>query len=338
MTLSTQYLITPGSGIDSLKRVHVDVPDPGYRQVLVRIRATSLNHRDLLIARGSYPTCNGKDVVPLSDGAGEVIAVGPDVSRFKAGDRVSGIFMQRWLGGEMHESYAASALGATEMGVLSEYRLFDEDGLVHVPESLTFADAATLPCAAVTAWNALFGSMPLLPGQTVLIMGTGGVSIFALQFAVAAGANVIITSSSDKKLNQSQALGAQELINYSRHADWEREVIRVTGGVGVDRVIETGGTGTLQKSLASTRCGGSVHLIGVLTTGHIDPMPLLTRRITIRGFQVGSREMFESMNAAIEVNKITPVIDRSFAFTEASEAFHYLESAKHFGKVVIEFP
>jgi NADPH:quinone reductase-like Zn-dependent oxidoreductase len=331
-----QYQI-PADGIDNLTLVETDTPTPGRGQVLVRMHAASLNFRDLAVIRGQYrmgPT--PPNLVPLSDGAGEVAAIGPDVTRFAAGDRVAGIFMQSWAGGDMEAQHGLSALGGALNGVLSDYVLFDENGLVHLPHHLSFQQGATLPCAAVTAWNALYGLKPLRPGQTVLTLGTGGVSMFALQFAHAAGARVIATSSSDDKLARAAALGANDLINYRTEEDWNGPVRALTEGRGVDHVIEVGGPGTLQRSIFSTRLGGVISLIGILTQGEINPLSILGGGVIIRGVFVGSREMFEDMNRAITLHKITPVIDRVFPFADAKAAYRHLEGATHVGKVVID--
>lgn len=302
------------------------------------MRAASLNYRDLLVATGRYGKTEVRPgLVPLSDGAGEVAAVGPDVTRVKEGDRVAGIFMQGWIAGPPDESYRATALGGSIDGVLAEYVLFEEEGLVHLPEHLSFEEGACLPCAGVTAWNALTALRPVGPEQTVLLLGTGGVSIFALQFAHAAGARVIVTSSSDEKLARAKELGAAEGVNYRTHPDWEKEVWALTGKRGVDHVVEVGGAGTLPKSIAATRVGGAVHLIGVLTGGQIDPLPVMQKAIDLRGVFVGSREMFEAMNRAVAFHRIQPVIDRVFPFEEAQAAYRHLESQAHLGKVVIRF-
>ena len=333
-----KYEIVPGSGPDGLKLIDADRPEPGDGEVLVRIRATSLNFRDLMIAGGMYPGGTDTPVVPLSDGAGEVVSVGRGVTGFAAGDRVSGIFMQSWIGGGIVDADVGSALGGAIDGVLAEYRVFHQSGLVHIPAHLSFEEAATLPCAAVTAWNALFGLQSLKPGQTVLTLGTGGVSMFALQFAVASGARVIATSSSDEKLARARALGASETINYRQTPDWEAEVRKLTDGRGVDTVVEVGGPGTLARSIASTARDGSVQMIGVLSMAEIDPLPILTGGVVVRGLMVGSREMFEAMNRAIDTHQIKPVIDRTFAFEDAADAYRHLQSAQHFGKVVIALP
>lgn len=330
-----QYVITPGGGVESLALVHKTPPHPGPGQVLVALKAASLNYRDLLIADGNYPSGAEGSIVPLSDGAGQVVSVGEGCTRFKSGDRVIAIFMQSWTAGSIVDADLASALGGAIDGVLSEYQLFAESGLVAVPESLSYEQAATLPCAAVTAWNALYGMQPIMAGQTVLTLGTGGVSLFALQFARCSGARVIATSSSDEKLIRARALGAAETINYRTVEDWAGEVRRLTGGRGVDMVIEVGGSGTLAKSIAATARGGSVQMIGVLSLAQIDPLLILTGGVTVRGLMVGSRNMFEAMNRAIVTNGVKPIIDRIFAFDEAADAYRYLRSAAHFGKVVI---
>ncbi|MHB0706931.1 zinc-dependent alcohol dehydrogenase family protein [Roseomonas mucosa] len=332
------YHLPKAGAIEDLTLTALETPRPARRQVLVRMRAASLNYRDLLVATGRYGKAEVRPgLVPLSDGAGEVAAVGPDVTRVKEGDRVAGIFMQGWIAGPPDESYRATALGGSIDGVLAEYVLFEEEGLVHLPEHLSFEEGACLPCAGVTAWNALTALRPVGPEQTVLLLGTGGVSIFALQFAHAAGARVIVTSSSDEKLARAKELGAAEGVNYRTHPDWEKEVWALTGKRGVDHVVEVGGAGTLPKSIAATRVGGAVHLIGVLTGGQIDPLPVMQKAIDLRGVFVGSREMFEAMNRAVAFHRIQPVIDRVFPFEEAQAAYRHLESQAHLGKVVIRF-
>ncbi|ATR20675.1 Alcohol dehydrogenase [Roseomonas mucosa] len=332
------YHLPKAGAIEDLTLTALETPRPARRQVLVRMRAASLNYRDLLVATGRYGKTEVRPgLVPLSDGAGEVAAVGPDVTRVKEGDRVAGIFMQGWIAGPPDESYRATALGGSIDGVLAEYVLFEEEGLVHLPEHLSFEEGACLPCAGVTAWNALTALRPVGPEQTVLLLGTGGVSIFALQFAHAAGARVIVTSSSDEKLARAKELGAAEGVNYRTHPDWEKEVWALTGKRGVDHVVEVGGAGTLPKSIAATRVGGAVHLIGVLTGGQIDPLPVMQKAIDLRGVFVGSREMFEAMNRAVAFHRIQPVIDRVFPFEEAQAAYRHLESQAHLGKVVIRF-
>lgn len=330
------YRLPKAEGIDDLTLQEADRPEPRRGQVLLKMRAWSLNYRDLMVATGRYGASGTRPgLVPLSDGAGEVVAVGEDVRRARPGDRVCPTFMQGWYGGEVIAEARQRALGGGIDGVLAEYVVADEADLVHVPDGLSFEEAATLPCAAVTAWNALFGGRPVQPGETVLVLGSGGVSIFALQFAHAAGARVIATSSSDDKLARMKALGAAEGINYRARPEWQEAVRELTGGRGADHVVEVGGAGTLPRSVAAARIGGQVALIGVLTGGQIDPAPIMRRNITLRGIFVGSREMFEAMNRAIAQHRIRPVIDAVFPFAEARAAYRHLQGAGHVGKVVI---
>ena len=335
------YQITGPDGLDALIQADVAEPDVGPFDVLIEMKAWSLNYRDLAMPHGGY-VGNTKvkadpPLVPLSDGAGEVVAVGDAVTRVKVGDRVAGIFFQRWLGGELTNEQIGSALGGAIDGVLAERVAFNEQGLVKIPDGYSFEQAATLPCAAVTAWQALtLGS--LKAGQTVLTLGTGGVSVFALQFAKAFGARVIITSSSDEKLERAKQLGADETINYKKHPEWQEQVLALTDGLGVDNVIEVGGAGTLERSFASARVSGRVSLIGVLTgqpENNPSPMSALFKRLTLQGIYVGSRDMFEAMNNAIQQNQVEPIIDRAFGFDEARAAYEYLQSGAHFGKITI---
>ncbi|GMV96331.1 MAG: NADPH:quinone oxidoreductase [Phycisphaerae bacterium] len=330
------YELRSFSGIGGILPVQRPRPAPGPRQVLVRIKAVSLNYRDLMISKGIYNPRLPLPRVPLSDGAGEVIEAGPDVTRFCPGQRVAGIFMQDWLDGPLTEAKARSALGGERDGVLAEYVSFPEDGLVAGPEHLTDEMAATLPCAAVTAWNALAESGRVRPGDVVLTLGTGGVSLFALQFATLMGARVIVTSGSDEKLERARRLGAWGGVNYRREPQWHRRVLELTGGRGVDHVIELGGAGTLPESLGCVTYGGRISLIGVLTGGgEFNPIPLLMRHVGLQGIFVGSRAMFENMNRAVAQHGLTPVVDRVFAFDQVHEALAYMESAAHFGKIVV---
>jgi NADPH:quinone reductase-like Zn-dependent oxidoreductase len=326
-------------GLDNLAVVERDEPRPAAREVVVRFRAASLNYRDLMFAGGTYNPRARLPAVPFSDGAGEVVAVGEGVTRWKEGDRVCPIFTQGWLEGPPTTEKNRTALGAGDLdGVLREYGAFDEQGLVAIPEHLSFAEAACLPCAAVTAWNALVRSGNLKAGESVLTLGTGGVSVFALQLAKMHGARVVVTSSSDEKLERAQGLGADAVVNYRKTADWDREVRRLTNGAGVDHVVEVGGAGTLTKSLNSARVGGHVALIGVLASGgDFDPRLVLMRSVRLQGVFVGSRRMFEELNAAVSANRMRPVVHRSFPFEEAREALKYMESGAHFGKIVVEF-
>lgn len=329
------YEIHSAGGIDSLRLVEREDPQPGRGEVLVRLRASALNFRDLSIvldpeSRGiQYPR------IPNSDAAGEVLQVGPGVRRFSPGERVAGTFFQRWTGGAIGAETMASALGGALDGLLCERVVLPEDGLVALPGHLSFTEAATLPCAALTAWHALVETGRLRAGETVLLLGTGGVSVFALQFALLHGARVIITSSSDDKLARARALGAWETVNYRTHPEWQDEVLARTAGRGVDHVVEVGGPGTLQRSLEAVRVGGTIGFIGVLTRARVDPLPVMRKSVRLQGIYVGSREMFERMNRAIAAHTLRPVVDRCFAFEDARAAFHYMREGAHFGKIVI---
>jgi NADPH:quinone reductase-like Zn-dependent oxidoreductase len=322
-------------GLENLAVVDRPDPIPGPGQVLMRVRATSLNYRDLLIAKGQY---NPKLQFPRvlgSDAAGAVAAVGAGVTLWKPGDRVAGCFMPHWGDGPITDTVAKSTLGSDRDGALAELIVFEERGVVRVPDHLTFEEAATLPCAAVTAWNALTAA-GTGPGTTVLLQGTGGVSIFALQLAKALGARALITSSSDEKLTRALALGADAGLNYKTNTEWDKWARQQTGGTGVDVVIEVGGAGTLDRSLKAVKTGGHVALIGVLAGGTtFNPMLVLMKAVRLQGVFVGSRAMFEAMNAVIAQKPIRPVIDRVFALADAPAAFRHLESGSHFGKVVI---
>ena len=326
-------------GLDSLTLTERPEPKPSYGQVLIKLRSLSLNYRDLMVVKGLYNPKLPLPLIPFSDGVGEVVAIGSGVTRVNIGDRVAGIFFQKWLAGELTAEKAESALGGAIEGMLAEYVVLHEDGVVRVPEHLTDEEAASLPCAAVTAWNALFTSGGLKAGDTVLIQGTGGVSIFALQFALLAGARVIATSSSDEKLERVLQLGASDGINYKQTPDWSKKVRELTAGDGVDYVVEVGGAGTLSESLRAVRYGGQISLIGVLTGGsaEINTASILMKNVKVQGIYVGSREMFEAMNSAIALHKLHPVCDRVFPFHEAPEALKYMETGSHFGKICIRF-
>ncbi len=330
------YRLHALTGPDSIRREDLPSPVPGHGQVLVRIRAVSLNYRDLMIARGEYNPRLMLPRIPLSDGSGEVAGTGAGVTRVQPGDRVMCSFMPDWIGGGLDEAKAHSALGGNVDGVLAEEVVLPAEALVRIPEYLSFEEAATLPCAAVTAWHALVVGGAVKPGDTVLTLGSGGVSIFALQFARLAGAKVIATSSSDQKLERLKDMGAAVLIDYKTVPEWHKVVREQTGGVGVDQVVEVGGAGTLPRSLRAVRMGGYIALIGVLTgAGEVDPTPILMRNIRVQGIFVGSRSMFESMTQAIAANQLRPVIDRVFEFDDVIAALKYMESGSHFGKVVI---
>jgi NADPH:quinone reductase-like Zn-dependent oxidoreductase len=328
------WTIDGGFGLENLKLATRPEPKPRPGQIVVRVRAASLNYRDLLLAKGLYNTKLPLPRILCSDGAGDVSAVGEGVTRVKAGDRVAGIFHQRWLAGGISDSLARSTLGGDLDGMLAEEVLLDADGVVMVPEHLSFAEAATLPCAAVTAWNALVEG-GVKAGDTVLVQGTGGVSIFALQFARLSGARVFITSSCDDKLKRALDLGAAAGVNYKSNSDWDKWA-RAQTGAGVDHVIEVGGAGTLERSIRAVRTGGHIALIGVLAgQGTVNPLPLLMKSIRLRGIFVGSRSMFEDMNRAIAAGQLRPVIDRTFPFADFPAALKHLESGSHFGKIVV---
>jgi NADPH:quinone reductase-like Zn-dependent oxidoreductase len=318
----------------------VDRPDPapGPGEVLIGVRATSLNFRDLMIAKGTYIGAQKKDVIPLSDGAGEVLAVGENVSKFKPGDRVMGAFFQNWESGPIQPNVFASDMGAAALdGVLAEKIVLRSSGVVKMPSVLSYEEAATLPCAGVTAWNALFESSPPLPvGSTVLTLGTGGVSMFAFQFAKAAGLRVIGTSGSKAKLERMRALGLDHGINYKRTPEWQDEVKQITDGRGVDHAIEVAGS-TLPRTLQAVRYGGAVSLIGGVGgwQQEVSLLALMRAGARILTIIVGSVAMFEAMNRAIEAHRIKPVIDEVFPFDRANEALAKLESGTHFGKIVI---
>jgi len=328
----------PGRGADSWKLADRPDPKPAAAEVLIAVRAASLNYRDLMQAKGMYPGLPKREFIPLSDGAGEVLAVGPSVTQFKPGDRVAGNFFQNWISGSVQESsFRGSDLGGTLDGMLAEKVVLNTAGVVRVPANLSYEEAATLPCAGLTAWHALFeDTAPLKPGSTVLTLGTGGVSIFAFQFAKEAGLKVIGTSSTDAKLDRMRKLGFDHVVNYKANSEWQNEVKQLTGGRGVNHVVEVAGA-TLEKSLQAVEYAGLVTLIGGVA-GWTEKIPLtafLMSGARIKTIAVGSVAMFNAMNRAIEAHHIKPVIDEVFPFDRASEALAKLESGTHFGKIVI---
>jgi len=327
----------PEFGLENLTLVDRPDPEPGPGQVLLRVRARSLNFRDLLMVRGKYNPKMPLPVVPLSDGVGEVVAVGDGVERAKVGDRVSPIFAQRWIAGTPTKTELRSTLGGPLDGTLRELMVCSEEAVVPVPEHLSDEEGATLPCAALTAWSALVEQGGVAPGDTVLVQGTGGVSVFALQLATMLGARVIATSSRDDKLERAKELGASELINYKSTPEWGKAARALTDGRGVDHVVEVGGAGTLEQSIRATKPGGTISLIGVLAGGAapVNLTPVLMQNIRIQGVLVGHRQGFENMNRAIAHHRLRPVVDRVFPFAEAREAMQHLASQKHLGKVCI---
>lgn len=324
--------------IEGMELVEQPQPEPGPGQVVVRIRAASLNYRDLLTVQGKGGQ-HKLPLVPFSDGAGEVTAVGEGVSRISAGNRVCPMFFPAWLDGRPSAGNRRLALGGTRPGVLQELMLLDAEGVSLIPRHLSFVEAATLPCAALTAWRALFEEACIRPGETVLVQGTGGVSIFALQFAKLAGATVIVTSSSDEKLERAKALGADHTINYRSVREWGKAAAAWAGG-GVDHVVEVGGKDTFQQSIDAAKVGGTILVIGVLSgfSQDINIPTVFGKNLHIVGLSVGSRRMFENMVSAIERNCITPVVDRTFDFHALPEALKLMQQGGHFGKIAIEFP
>jgi NADPH:quinone reductase-like Zn-dependent oxidoreductase len=322
-------------GIENLALVEHDHPQAITGCVVVKIHAASLNYRDFGVIDGSYPVAK-KPLIPLSDGAGEVVEVGEGVTQWKVGDRVCPTFHQYWNEGFISPGKLKGALGGGLDGVLREFAVFHENGLIRIPEYLSYEEAATLPCAALTAWHGLVISGKVKAGDSVLTLGTGGVSTFALQFALMHGAKVFSTSSSDDKLAKSKRLGAHEIINYKKTPDWDQEILHKTQNRGVDHVVEVGGARTLPKSLNSLKLGGHIALIGRLGGGgEIDPIPIFRRAARFQGIYVGSREMFTSMNRALEANQIKPVIDKVFDFDQIKDALKHMEAGAHHGKIVV---
>jgi NADPH:quinone reductase-like Zn-dependent oxidoreductase len=332
------YHIDRFGSVDGIVLRESEDPRPGPRDVLMRVRASSLNYRDLMVLKGGGRSPTKQGVVPLSDGAGEVAAIGERVTRVKVGDRIIGTFHPRWFGGPISADYLTHRLGANLAGMLADYAVLSEEALVPMPSHLSFEEAATLPCAAVTAWVALTGHRRITAGDTVLTQGSGGVAVFALQFARVLGARVIATTSSPEKVERLKALGASDVINYRATPDWDEQVRALTDGRGVACVVEIGGPGTIAMSLKALSVGGHISLIGSSLspsgTG-LDPLLLSGRGITLGSISVGSRADFEAMNRAISLHRLRPVIDRTFPFAEAKEAYGHFEGRGHFGKVVI---
>ncbi len=326
----------PSFGIANLALVDEPTPEPNAGQVLLCVHAVSLNYRDLMTVKGSYNLRLSLPRIPLSDGAGEVVAVGAGVTRFAVGDRVAGIFMQNWIDGAATAAKYKGALGGDIDGMMRQYVALPEESLVRLPEYLSYEEAATLPCAAVTAWNAILAA-GVKSGDTVLIQGTGGVSIFALQFAKALGARVLGTSSSDAKLDRAASLGLDAGVNYRTRPEWAEWAVEQTGGEGVDVVVEVGGAGTFSKSLKAMRIGGTLTQIGVLSESDepVDVRLILRKQVYVRGIYVGSRVDFEAMNKALVQTKLAPVVDQVFGIEEARSAFEAMERGSHFGKLVV---
>lgn len=329
-------------GPDAIKVVELPDPKPGPGHVLVRMKAVSLNYRDLLMINGMYgrgPATTSDVITPFSDGCGVVEAVGEGVTRFKPGDRVATLFFQGWISGPPTLEKVVTALGFPIPGAGAELQTFSEHGLSKVPDFLTDHQVATLPCAALTAWRGLFVDARLEPGDTVVLQGTGGVSIFGLQFAHAAGYRTLITSSSDEKLERAKALGADHVVNYRTTPGWSGPVRAATQGRGADFIMEVGGGGTIQESMKAIKIGGHIAIIGVVAGAGdpFNPAALIGNSAKLQGLSVGSRDMFEAMGRMIDLKKISPVVDKVFPFTEAKAAFSAMAAGEHFGKIVLEF-
>jgi NADPH:quinone reductase-like Zn-dependent oxidoreductase len=331
-----KYIIQPGvKGIDALQQQEQTSQDLQPFEVRMRVHAASVNYRDLVTVKRGVK----QELIPLSDGAGVIEEVGQAVQRLKKGDRVAGLFFPLWQGGNI-DAYKSSIArgGAPSDGMLAHYAYGHEDGFIKFPGHLSFEEASTLPCAGLTAWNALIVQGKLKSGDTIVILGTGGVALFALQLAKNLGARVILLSSQDEKLEKARKMGADELINYTKNPDWDKLVMEKTAGVGADLILELGGAGTLERSMASAKIKGRISLVGILTgiEGQINPMPILRKSLAVNGIYVGSREMQENLHATLETSKIHPVIDREFRFDQAKEAYEYMQSGRHFGKIVIK--
>lgn len=324
-------------GLDHLSLEEVRAPQPGPGEVLLQVHSVSLNYRDLLVVNGLYNPRLKLPATPLSDGAGVIAAVGPGVTRVRVGDRVASHFVSGWIDGPFRQEYLNTTLGTPAAGLAAEQVVLPAEAVVPLPAGYDFEQAATLPIAALTAWSALQTVGHVQPGQTVLTLGTGGVSIFAVQLAKALGARVVITSRSDAKLDRARALGADHTINYARTPDWEQAVLEYTGGVGVDLTVETAGPGTLDRSLKATRAGGTVALLGALTgrQGPVTTGLILMKRLRVEGIMVDSRAAFEAMNRFLETHGVVPVIDRRFPFDQLPAAFRCMEAGEHFGKIVV---
>ncbi|NDL62034.1 zinc-dependent alcohol dehydrogenase family protein [Acerihabitans arboris] len=331
------YRLVDFRSLDDLQLYEENTPQPQRGEVLIRVRAVSLNYRDIAMLGNTYPLSHRKGLVPTSDGAGEVVEVGPDVEDFKTGDRVAGIFHARWFGGRMPIYSNQRGYGSENDGWLCEFKVVSQEAIVRIPDNLSFEEAATLPCAAVTAWNALCGTSQIRAGHRVLIQGTGGVSIFALQFAKVLGASVIATTSSVAKAERLRQFGASEVINYKEEPQWGKRVRELTHGKGVDLIVEVGGPGTIAESLRAIAPGGEIASIGFLSAQGegIDFFALFGSLATFRPFSVGSRETLEDVCAVMTMSNIKPVIDRIFEFNDAKAAYAHLGSGSHFGKIII---
>jgi len=331
---------TLGDGIEALNLNELPLPEIKTGEILVKMIAASLNYRDLLVVKGVESRKPLSPRIPVSDGVGEVVAVSESVSRWKVGDLVAGIFLPKWLDGELTaEKYVLPLGGAVADGVLAEYVVFDQNSVVKIPNNLTPTEAATLPAAALTVWHAVSRRSQVQRGESVLILGTGGVSLFATQFVHALGGQPFITSSSDEKLEKAKELGASATINYKKFPDWDKQVLELTNGKGVDHVIEVVGGENLNRSLNAVKLSGTISFIGLIAglSAPINTYQFVTKNVRIHGIETGSREMFDEMNQFIELHQVKPVIDKVFDYDETREALKYLESGVHFGKIVVEY-
>lgn len=333
------YKITNATdGTRSWQATEIQQPAPASHEVLVKVHAVSLNYRDAMITNGDYPLPVNEHIFPASDGAGEIVAISSAVTDWKVGDRVCASFFPQWQDGAIAPAKLASSLGGTVNGMLAEYVTLPQNAVVRIPAHLSYEEAATLPCAPLTAWNALMESgAHMTPGQSLLIQGTGGVSIAAAQFALASGLRVIALSSSEQKIEKLHKLGIHETIDYKKHPEWQQEVLRLTDGAGVDHIIEVGGAGTLPRSIEAAKLGGRISLIGVLTgiSSQINPVMIMGKNLQVQGILVGSTAMLDTMCRAVETLKLKPVIGATFRFAEAVKALEHQKSGRHFGKIVI---
>lgn len=334
------YVIQGGFGLDHIVEVDRPIPTPARGEVLIRMKAVSLNSRDIGVINGFYNPELKEPLVPVSDGVGEIVSLGEQAGKFRVGERVSAIFTQSWKSGEATPENWISSLGSPLEGLLAEYVVLPEEGLVRVPQHLTDIEAATLPCAGVTAWHAIVEEGKVKAGDTVVVQGTGGVSLFALQFAKLQGAQVIVTSSSDDKLVRAKALGADHGINYKRTLEWDKAVLEYTQGRGADHIVDLGGGETLNRSISALKVGGQISIVGILSGASVEGLaivPAILRRAKLQAINVGSRAMFENMNVAIEHHRLRPIVDKEFPFSQAVEALRHLAEGSYFGKISIVF-
>ena len=332
------YQIQDDWSLDHIRLTELPEPTPGPGEVLLRMKAASLNYRDLVVPQRGYGRKTGTlPLIPVSDGVGEVVAVGEGVTRVKIGDRVCPMFMQGWISGPPTAERLSGSLGGPIDGMMAEYRVFPEQGVVRVPAHLSDAEAATLPCAALTAWSAIVTEGRATAGDTVLVQGTGGVALFALQFARMCGVRVFVISGSDAKLERARELGAEAGLNYNTEPEWYRTVREWAGGDGVDHIVELGGPSTMPQSLRAIRPGGTLSMIGVLSGPTVETQLglIVTRQVRLQGITVGSRDGFETMPRALSQHQLRPVLDRTFGFEELRPAFDHLSSGKHFGKITL---